>query len=134
MIGDDFWEYCLGVNNLDGISFEEWQLMYRTRFFIWANYDIPGASDLTLSTNYLSSYVLSLTSLQMTNYQKYLLQQRKLIPAMNAYGYLGTDGTMHEWGSTDAGAAETARLDDYNNLICNELTGGKNRDTTFYLP
>lgn len=130
-IGDDFWQYCYG-KSLSDLSFEEQQMMYETRYFIWTNYDIPEAENQTLSANYLSSYLLSLTGLESTGYNRYLMNLRSQIPAMNAYGYLGTDGKQHEWGSSDAGKEETSALDAYECLIYNELTAGKDRDDTFF--
>jgi hypothetical protein len=130
-IGDDFWQYCYG-KSLSDLSFEEQQMMYETRYFIWTNYDIPEAENQTLSANYLSSYLLSLTGLESTGYNRYLMNLRSQIPAMNAYGYLGTDGKQHEWGSADAGEEETSALDAYECLIYNELTAGKDRDDTFF--
>lgn len=130
-IGDDFWKYCLG-KSLDQASFEEQQLTYETRYFIWANYDIPEKENQTLSANYLSSYLLSLTGLKSTGYEQYLMNLRNTIPAMNAYGYLGTDGKQHEWGSSDAGKTESSELEDYKCLIYNELTAGKDRDAGFF--
>jgi hypothetical protein len=129
-IGDDFWQYCYG-KSLSDLSFEEQQMMYETRYFIWTNYDIPEAENQTLSANYLSSYLLSLTGLESTGYNRYLMNLRSQIPAMNAYGYLGTDGKQHEWGSSDAGKEETSALDAYECLIYNELTAGKDRDDYF---
>ncbi len=130
-IGDDFWKYCLG-KSLDQASFEEQQLTYETRYFIWANYDIPEKENQTLSANYLSSYLLSLTGLKETGYQNYLLNLRGTVPAMNAYGYLGTDGKQHEWGTADAGKTESSELEQYKCLIYNELTAGKKRDAEFF--
>ena len=130
-IGDDFWEYCYG-KGLDELTFEEQQLAFETRYFIWANYDIPEMEGQTLSANYLGSYLLSLTGLKRTGYDDFLLEQRGSIPAMNAYGYLGTDGRQREWGSEDAGAEESRRLEHYKCLIYNELTGGKGRDGSFF--
>lgn len=130
-IGDDFWKYCLG-KSLDRASFEEQQKTYETRYLIWANYDIPEKTGQTLSANYLSSYLLSLTGLKTTGYENFINSMRQSVPAMNAYGYLGTDGKQHQWGSSDAGKKESGLLDEYKNLIYNELTGGNDRDNTFF--
>ncbi|MEE3420857.1 MAG: LTA synthase family protein [Lachnospiraceae bacterium] len=131
-IGDDFWEYCLGKDSMSDLDIEEQELTYETRYFIWANYDIPEKQDQVLSANYLSSYLMTLTGLTRSGYQNFLLQQRQTIPAMNSYGYLGTDGAMHAWGSDSAGKEETRMLDDYECLIYNELTGGSGRDESFF--
>lgn len=106
--------------------------MYETRYFIWTNYATPEENGEFLSSNYISSYALSLTGLSMSAYQKYLLSRRSILPAMNAYGYLGTDGSMHEWGSSDTGTSESEALDRYENLIYNELTAGRDRDASFF--
>ena len=132
MIGDDFWEYCFGVDDLDDLSFAQREMMYETRYFIWTNYATPEENGEFLSSNYISSYALSLTGLSMSAYQKYLLSRRSILPAMNAYGYLGTDGSMHEWGSSDTGTSESEALDRYENLIYNELTAGRDRDASFF--
>ena len=131
-IGDDFWEYCLGTDTMSSLSYEQQELTYETRYFIWANYDIPEAKDQLLSANYLGSYMLSLTGLKTTGYQNFLLRQRESIPAMNSYGYYDIKGQVHEWRTESAGEKETAALDDYENLIYHELTGGKSRDGSFY--
>ena len=130
-IGDDFWEYCLGKDQ-SSLNFDEQQLEYQSKFFIWANYDIPEKQDQLLSANDLSSYLLSLTGLQMTGYNRYLLGQMKSIPAMNAYGYLGTDGRMHEWNTDDVGSGESEEFENYKCLIYNELTAGHSRDSGFF--
>ena len=130
-IGDDFWEYCFG-KDLDDLSFEEQQMEYETCFFVWANYDIPEAEGLTMSANYLSSYLLSLTGLEMTPYQEFLFRQREEIPAMNAYGYLDADGGAHQWDTASVGAEAGKAIGDYKCLIYDELTGGASRDGTFY--
>ena len=131
-IGDDFWEYCWG-KPLEELTFEEQQKAYETRYFIWANYDIPEAENQPLSANYLSSYLLSLTGLERSGYQDFLLDLREKIPMMNAYGYLGADGRQHEWGSEDAGKEETELLEEYECLIYNELTAGSRRDSGFFM-
>ncbi len=130
-IGDDFWSYCLG-KRLDDASFVDQQLTYETRYLIWANYDIPEKENQTLSANYLSGYLMQVAGLKTTGYQDFLIDQRKTIPAMNAYGYLGQDGQQHEWGTADAGEQESRELEAYKCLIYHELTAGKERDESFF--
>ena len=136
-LDDDFFEYAFG--NEDSLTFEQQQMKYKARYLIWANYPLQGTDDLTtpkpgetLSANMLSSLMMSYTGLEKTDYQKYLLHLRETIPAMNAYGYLGGDGEMHEWIGEEAGAEEKARLNEYEWLIYNELTAGDDRDASFF--
>ncbi len=130
-LGDEFLEYCYG-KSLDDLDFTEQQLSYMTQYFIWANYDIPEQTGMTLGTNYLGSYMLSLTGLKSTGYNQFIMQQMEQIPAMNAYGYLGTDGNMYDWDGDDVGEVEADWLEKYKCLIYNELTADENRDETFF--
>lgn len=130
-IGDDFWEYCLGTNSLDDLTADQEEMMYTTRYFIWANYDIPEAKEQTMSANYLSSYLLSLTGLQSTGYNDYLMQQREDIPAMNAYGYLDSDGEAHLWSDENLEQTVQNDIENYKCLIYDELTN-HDRDADFY--
>ena len=84
-----------------------------------------------MSANYLASYALSLTGLQGTSYNDYLLGMRDTVPAVNAYGYETADGTMHQHGSGEDPEAERL-LEDYSCLIYNELTAGSDRDKSFF--
>lgn len=130
-ISDSFWEYCSG-KTADSLTFEEQQRQFQSRYFIWANYDIPESDGEMLSANYLSSVLLSLTGLEKTPYNEFLLHQREQIPAMNAFGYLGTDGKQHEWDTGDVSAEDGEQLLKYKSLIYNELTGGGGRDKDFF--
>ncbi len=129
-LSDDFLSYAFG-KSVDELTFAEEQTQYLTRYMIWANYDLPEIEGETLSANYLASYALSLTGLEATGYSDYLLGLRDTVPAVNAYGYMTADGTMHQHGSGEDPEAEEL-LDDYNCLIYNELTAGGDRDETFY--
>ncbi len=130
-LDEDFLEYAYGKSSED-LTFDEQQMQYETRYLIWANYDIPEKKDNTLSANYLSSYLLSLTGLESTEYNQYLMNLRDSIPALNAYGYLGTDGLQHEYNTDSTGEEEQEELEEYKCLIYDELTGGSSRDEDFY--
>ena len=62
-------------------------------FLLWANYDIPEAEGVTTSLNYLSSMLMETAGLPLTEYQQFLLRLRETVPALNAVGYMDTDGT-----------------------------------------
>ena len=115
----------------DDFTFEDEQKQYMTRYLIWANYDLPEAEGGIMSANYLASYALSLTGLQGTSYNDYLLGMRDTVPAVNAYGYETADGIMHQHGSGEDPEAEKV-LEDYSCLIYNELTAGSDRDKSFF--
>jgi len=129
-VTDEFLSYATGKEE-DELTFEDQQLKYTTKYLFWANYDIPEKSGETLSANYLGERLLSLTGLERSEYQKYLENQRnEYAPAINAYGYLDTDGTMHSFETEDLTGVEW--LDSYKYLIYNELTGGSARNASFF--
>lgn len=130
-VSDDYMTYLLGKDQ-ETATFEEQQMQYQTKYLIWANYDIPEMQGQMLSSNYLGSYLLSLTGLDQPDYSQYLLKMRNVIPALNAYGYYGTDGVQHQYDTDDVAPAQQEKLDEYKCLIYNELTQEKNRDETFY--
>ena len=129
-IGEDFWEYCYGGREEDQ-SFGDQQKEFMTRWFIWANYDIPKEKDVPMSANYLGAYLLKMAGIPLTGYQKFLLQMREQIPAMNAYGYFSPEGTAAAWGE-NADSPEEQKLLDYKTLIYSELTDGDMRDPAFF--
>ena len=123
--------YLLGKDQEEA-TFEEQQMQYQTKYLIWANYDIPEMQGQMLSSNYLGSYLLSLTGLDQPDYSQYLLNMRNVIPALNAYGYYGTDGVQHQYDTDDVAPAQQEKIDEYKCLIYNELTQENDRDETFY--
>jgi phosphoglycerol transferase MdoB-like AlkP superfamily enzyme len=128
---DDFLEYCFG-KKMEDLTFNEQQMQYLSKFMIWANYDIPEKEDMILSSNYLSSYMLTLTGLSPAPYNNYLNDMRKSVPAMNAYGYLGKDGVIRKHSGPDSDEKIDQKVEEYKCLIYDELTQGKDRNEAFY--
>lgn len=93
-ISEEFYENIMEKPS-EELSLEEMQKKYEVPFFIWANYDIPEQENVYTSMNYLSGLVLQTAEMGMTPYQKFLLDLREKIPAMNMMGYLGDDGEWH---------------------------------------
>ncbi|MGX8703521.1 MAG: LTA synthase family protein, partial [bacterium] len=121
---DDFVEYAFG-KKAEELSFAEEQMEYRTRYLIWANYDIPESNGKLLSTNYLASYMLRLTNLKESGYNQYLNRLQGTYQGINAFGYVDEDGDTIKHD-------KEPELEDYKCLIYNELTGGDSRDTKFF--
>lgn len=71
-------------------------------YFIWSNYPVDSTlawdndtqQNLT-STNYLGSQLLYYAGLKLSNYSKFLLDQREQIPVINYVGYLDKDIRWH---------------------------------------
>ena len=65
---------------------------YQVPFVIWANYDIAEEKDLKISANMLSAYMLNKIGLQMTGYDKFLINLRKDIPVISGIAYMDNKG------------------------------------------
>jgi phosphoglycerol transferase MdoB-like AlkP superfamily enzyme len=68
---------------------------YRVPFFIWANYDIEEKTIERVSMNYLSSLMLDAAGMEMTDYNKYLLDVYKEVPCMTVFGHYDKDGVFY---------------------------------------
>ena len=85
-----------------------------------------------MCTNYLSSYALSLTGLELTPYNEYLLDLREKMPALNHLGFLASDGTWYRWNDSDAPEEDLEYERQYECLQYNELIDKKDRDDSFF--
>lgn len=97
---------------------------YMTSYFIWSNYStgIKYDSSDIVSANYLGAMVRNAAGLHLTAFEKYMLAQREEIPAMNRFGYLGTDGIWHNYDEENLFSdwLNHYELIQYNNLFDKE--------------
>ena len=126
----DEFETWIAGNSYDSLSIRDQEKFYGTPFFIWTNYKMESQENVWTSTNYLSSYMLSLTGLELTPYNDYLLNLREKIPALNHLGYLDPYGIWHRWENGDSETLELER--EYECLQYNELMDSQNRVDEFF--
>lgn len=89
-----FYEKLYG-KPLSTLSREEAQRMYTSRFFIWANFDIPEQNYMKVSVNYLSSMLVQTAGLPLTKYQSYLQKLQTLYPVVSIAGIHDIDGQYY---------------------------------------
>ena len=129
-IEDEFYEELLGTS-LDELTTEQEQLRYATPFVIWANYDIPEAEVDNISANYLSTLLMQTAGLPMTQYNKYLAVLYQSLPVINTIGYIDSEGSYYERGSS---TPYDQILNEYNCIEYNALLDKTDRDDSlFYL-
>lgn len=126
----DEFETWIAGNSYDSLSIRDQEKFYGTPFFIWTNYKMESQENVWTSTNYLSSYMLSLTGLELTPYNEYLLNLWEKIPALNHLGYLDPYGIWHRWENGDSETLELER--EYECLQYNELMDSQNRVDEFF--
>ncbi|MGN0314798.1 MAG: LTA synthase family protein [Fusicatenibacter sp.] len=127
----DEFETWIAGDEYKNLSLEEQEKFYGTPFFIWTNYEMESEENVWISTNYLSSYMLSLTGLELTPYNEYLLSLREEMPALNHLGFLSEDGNWYSW--SEAGKEELELERQYECLQYNELMDRNDRIDEFFL-
>ena len=121
---------------------------YKVPFFIWANFDIEEATYDKCSFIYLQSLAFEAAGMEMTDYQRYLLDLMEEVPAISVFGHYGPQGkfynTEDKIASTKAAVnpdtkeeqasttPQDAKLDEYNKLVYNNLFDSKNRINSFF--
>ena len=89
---DGFYEMLFGVKDMAKVGPEDMQKMYITNYFIWTNYDIPEKEVPAISLNFLSTLVMQVAGLPMTEYQMYLSDLYELYPVVTTMGICDKDG------------------------------------------
>lgn len=97
-IEETFYEEIMNTNSIDDLPLSELQKRYITPFVIWANYDIEEEYIDKLSANYLSSYLLKTANVEMTEYNRYLLQLSQKVPVVSAIGCIDNSGNNFSIG------------------------------------
>ncbi len=125
----EFISEVLGVKNLSNLTIEQEQKRYTTPFYIWANYDIKEEVIPNLSVNYLSSLVLETAGLELTEYNKYLLKLREVLPVINTAGYIDKDGNHYKWSDV---SPYSDLIKEYEKVQYNCIFDQENIDTEIF--
>ncbi len=121
----------LGVNSLSNLTIEQEQQRHATPFFIWANYDIEEKYIEKLSVNYLSSYVLDIAGVRLTEYNKYLLKLSETLPVIDTVGYIDNNNNYFKW--SDSSEYKNI-LGEYEKIQYNNIFDNAHKDNDiFYL-
>lgn len=94
------------------------------RLKIWANYEIAEESDVKISVNYLSTLLMRLSGLKLSDYQDYLWNLYETLPVITANFFMDAGGTL--FGYEDETIYQE-QLDSYSSLQYNHLFDDRNR-------
>ena len=128
-IEEEFYEELYG-KSLDDLTPEELQSRYHTPFVIWANYDIPEATVEQISANYLSTLLLQVAGLQMTEYNEYLAALYQEVPVVDTIGYRGKDGVCYGWDEENTPYSNL--MNGYSCITYNNLLDLDHRDWSLF--
>lgn len=102
---------------------------FETPYVIWTNYDNDFEEIGDITSSYLGSYILDYANVEMTEYNKYLLNLSKDIPVIGAYGlFTKKDGYV---SFEDERYAEQMNV--YKQLQYNYIFDKKNRQSKLYV-
>ncbi len=121
-IETEFIASLLGVNNINNLTVEQEQARHITPFFIWANFDIEEKQIDKLSANYLSSYVLDIAGVKLTEYNKYLLKLSETLPVIDTVGYIDYNNVYYKWSDKSEYSEVLSEYEkiQYNNIFDSE--------------
>lgn len=129
-IENGFYAEVMG-QSLSDMDDETQQKRYITRFVLWANYDIPTGWIDEISMNYLSTLLMQVSGLPMTEYNKYLANLYTKLPVITAMGCRDSQGNFFQADEENPLEREIA---DYRKVQYNNLADLKHRATSvFYL-
>ena len=85
-------------------------LRYKVPFFIWANYDIPEASNVETSPNYLGNKVLEAANIPLSDFRSFLADLETNYPVVSSIRVADASGNSYETKETEDELNEYAIL------------------------
>ena len=128
-IETEFIASLLGTSNINNLSIEQEQARHITPFFIWANFDIEEKQIDKLSVNYLSSYVLDIANVKLTEYNKYLLKLSETLPVIDTVGYIDSNNNYYKWSDK---SEHTQTLSEYEKIQYNNIFDSEHKDNSIF--
>ena len=129
---DYFYQKVMGEMP-DNLSQKDAMKRYQVPFMIWANYDIQETKIPQISINYLSTLMTETAGLELTDYQKFLLDMYQYIPSITANGFYDRQGNLYSWDDLDEADDEIQKwIREYRILQYNYLFDGKHRKDAHY--
>ena len=123
--------WALFEKDFNALNWLEVQQEYRTPYIIWANYPLEYEYE-DMSANYFGSYILEQAGLELTEYNKALLNMKEKIPIIGTGAICDSNG---KWYKMDQLSEDYEKIiNDYKILQYNNVFDMKNRvDAVFKL-
>ena len=84
-----------------------------------------------MSSNYLSSYLLDIAGIKLTEYNKYLLKLSETLPVIDTVGYIDANNTYYRWSDK---TEYRDILSEYEKIQYNNIFDSEHRSNDiFYL-
>lgn len=128
-IENSFYENLLNTS-WENISLFEKQKIYTTPFVIWTNYNIPEQKEIEMSSNYFGSYILQLTGMELTDYNKCLLEFMKEIPIIGTGMVMDKHNNWYNLYKLPDNLSTI--LNHYQIIQYNNIFGGKKKQNSIF--
>lgn len=112
-------------------TLDEQMLQQKVPFMIWTNYDIEEKFIECTSLNYLSNFLYNIAGIPLPQYNQFLEDMQKTIPAMNSKGFYSLEKGCY-LSYDKASENEKKMLNQYEQLQYNCLFDKKNRSEEFF--
>lgn len=126
---DDFYQMALGKTK-DEMAGEERMQLYHSDYVIWANFDLDE-KEMDLSTNYLAPVLKQETGMELTGYDRFLLDLKEDLPIVTLNGFWDKDG-VYEEHLENPDSPWYDRLQEYDMLVYNHLFDEDNCTADFF--
>lgn len=132
-VEDEFFDEIAGKPSAE-VPAAERIMWYQTPFLIWTNYEQPARDLGRLGAVYLSSRVLELAGLEMTPYNRFLLQMSEVLPVIHPIGCYDSEGTYYSWQEAESALCPYQEyVKDYEQLVYNHSMDRKQSTGMFAL-
>ena len=131
-----FYETLLG-KELTDLTGEELMRLYKTDFFIWANYDIPEYEVKEISLNYLSTLLLQMADIDLPAYNLLLADcydQYPILTPLGIYDNLGNRYDTLEDVPDRTGIINEYQILAYNNVFESTKRRSELYDMVYFVP
>ncbi len=126
---DDFYQMALGKTK-DEMAGEERMQFYHSDYLIWANFDLEE-KEMDLSSNYLAPAMKQAAGMELTGYDRFLLDLQEDLPIVTLNGFWDRDGVFEE-NLENPESPWYDRLQEYDMLVYNHLFDEKNCTEEFF--
>lgn len=99
-VEDEFFDEVYGTPSYE-VPVKDRLMWYETPFIIWTNYEQPSEDMGKLGAVYLSSYVLKLAGLDMTPYNRFLLELSETYSVLHFLGFYDNEGNYQSWSEAE---------------------------------
>lgn len=132
-VEDEFFDEIAGRPSTE-VPVGEKIMWYETPYLIWTNYDTEEEDNGRLGAIYLSSEVLERAGLEMTPYNRFLLEMKEELPVVHPFGCYDGDGNFYTWTEiADTDSPFRERIMEYEYLVYNQLYDPDMEKEMFFL-